>query len=226
MVRTTQDRLRKVMSLERRATSVHATGSSTTGIHATVRQMLQVLGPFVVLAVTAILVLTSCKNDLDSVAAVDLHADGPDRVTTDAEYLYSDSAIVRNRLRAGTVEEYMRKPTRTEMSDGVELVFFTVAGKEGSKLTAQRGTIRGDDRTMRVAGDVVFVNTKGETLKTEELHWIQDSSIVRTDKPVAIQRKNDVIHGEGMRAAEDFSWYEILRPSGIIELPNDTLRPE
>jgi LPS export ABC transporter protein LptC len=172
------------------------------------------------------LALASCKNDLDSVAAVELHADGPDRVTTNAEYLYSDSAIVRNRLRAGIVEEYMRKPGRTEMSDGVELLFFTVTGKEGSKLTAQRGTIRSDERTMRVAGDVVFVNTKGETLKTEELHWIQDSAIVRTDKPVAIQRKNDVIHGEGMRAAEDFSWYEILRPSGIIELPNDTLRPE
>ena len=146
-----------------------------------------------------LLTLSSCKNDLDSVAAVDLHADGPDRTSTDVEYFYSDSAIVRNRLRAARVEEYMTKPERTELSGGIELVFFTVNGAEGSKLTAQRGTIRSAERLMRVAGDVVFVNTKGETLRTEELHWVQDSAIIRTDKPVTIERKQDVIHGQGMR---------------------------
>lgn len=167
------------------------------------------------------MVLTSCKNDLDSVAAVDLHADGPDRTTTNAEYLYSDSAIVRNRLRAGIVEEYMRKPSRTELSNGVELIFFTPRGEEGSRLTAQRGTIRSEERLMRVAGNVVFVNAKGETLKTEELHWVQDSAIVRTDKPVTILREDDTIQGQGMRAAEDFSWYEILRPVGSVSVPTD-----
>ncbi|MFZ1688570.1 MAG: LPS export ABC transporter periplasmic protein LptC [Flavobacteriales bacterium] len=170
---------------------------------------------------------TSCKNDLDSVASVDLHADGPDRTTTNAEYLYSDSAIVRNRLRAGTVEEYMGKPSHTELSNGVELIFYTPFGKQGSILTAQRGTVRSDERLMRVAGNVVFVNAKGETLKTEELHWVQDSSIVRTDKPVTIIRQTDTIRGEGMEAAEDFSRYTILRPTGMIAVPaQDTLRAE
>lgn len=175
----------------------------------------------------SVFAFASCKNDLDSVAAVDLHADGPDRTTTNAEYLYSDSAIVRNRLRAGTVEEYMGKPSRTELSDGVELVFFTPLGKQGSILTAQRGTVRSDERLMRVAGDVVFVNAKGETLKTEELHWVQDSSLVRTDKPVTIIREKDTIRGEGMEAAEDFSRYTILRPTGILAVPTeDTLQAE
>lgn len=169
------------------------------------------------------LALSSCKNDLDSVAAVDLHADGPDRTSTEVEYFYSDSAIVRNRLRAARVEEYMTKPERTELTGGIELVFFTASGAEGSKLTAQRGTIRSAERLMRVAGDVVFVNTKGETLRTEELHWVQDSAIIRTDKPVTIERKQDVIHGQGMRAAEDFSRYEITRITGVVAVQKDSL---
>jgi LPS export ABC transporter protein LptC len=172
------------------------------------------------------LVFASCKNDLDSVAAVELHDDAPDRVTTNAEYLYSDSAIVQNRLRAGKVEEYLVKPSRTELSDGVELVFFTPNGAEGSKLTAQRGTVHSEERIMRVAGDVVFVNAKGETLKTEELYWVQDSSIVRTDKPVTIEREADVIRGQGMRAAEDFSWYEITRITGTVVPKGDSLHTE
>lgn len=181
----------------------------------------------IVLLNASAVTFTSCKNDLDSVAAVDLHADGPDRTTTNAEYLYSDSAIVRNRLRAGTVEEYMGKPSRTELSNGVELVFFTATGQQGSILTAQRGTVRGDERLMRVAGDVVFVNAKGEILKTEELHWVQDSALVHTDKPVTIIRERDTIRGEGMRAAEDFSRYTILRPHGILAVPgDDTLHAE
>lgn len=170
-----------------------------------------------------LLLLSACKNDLDSVAAVDLHADGPDRTSTGVEYFYSDSAIVRNRLRAARVEEYMTKPERTELSGGIELVFFTVNGAEGSKLTAQRGTIRSAERLMRVAGDVVFVNTKGETLRTEELHWVQDSAIIRTDKPVTIERRQDVVHGQGMRAAEDFSRYEITRITGVVAVQKDTL---
>lgn len=171
----------------------------------------------------SLFLLSSCKNDLDSVAAVDLHAEGPDRTSTDVEYFYSDSAIVRNRLRAARVEEYMTKPERTELSGGIELVFFTVGGAEGSKLTAQRGTIRSAERLMRVAGDVVFVNVKGETLRTEELHWVQDSAIIRTDKPVTIERKQDVIHGQGLRAAEDFSRYTISRPVGNFAVPKDSL---
>ncbi|QQR87615.1 MAG: LPS export ABC transporter periplasmic protein LptC [Flavobacteriales bacterium] len=171
----------------------------------------------------ALFLFSACKNDLDSVAAVDLHADGPDRTSTEVEYFYSDSAIVRNRLRAARVEEYMTKPERTELSGGIELVFFTASGAEGSKLTAQRGTIRNAERLMRVAGDVVFVNTKGETLRTEELHWVQDSAIIRTDKPVTIERKQDVIHGQGMRAAEDFSRYEITRITGVVAVQKDSL---
>ena len=41
----------------------------------------------------------------------------------------------------------------------------------------------------------------------EHLVWDQDSARVYTDRPVRVQRKDDVIFGEGLLAAEDMSFF-------------------
>lgn len=166
----------------------------------------------------------SCKNDLDKVAAVEVAGSSPDRITLNAEYLFTDSGHVRNRLRAGRISEWANDPKRTEMTDGVEIVFFDTLGVQTSVLTAQRGLIQPTEKRMEVSGQVVFINNKGERLETEQLTWVQDSAMVRTDKAVRIQRGSDVIHGMGLDAKEDFSHYVIHRITGQLFLaPDDTL---
>jgi LPS export ABC transporter protein LptC len=170
--------------------------------------------------------LTACKNDLDRVAAIELERGGPDRITYTAEYLYSDSGRVTNRIRAGMISEFMGEHPRTEMSEGVELRFFDRNGREGSRLTAQRGTITPEDDRMQVDGDVVFVNARGERLETEQLIWSQDSDRVWTDRPVRIRRAHDIIHGQGLDAEQDFSRYTVRNITGILYLADgDTLAP-
>ena len=168
---------------------------------------------------------TACKNDLDQLARVDMDAAAPDRVTTGAEYFYSDSGIVRNRLRAGKVEEYMAEERqKTVMSDGVELVFFNPDGGQGSVLTARQGLIKPRKNRMEVRDHVVFTNTRGERLETEHLVWSQDSDRVWTDQPVKIIRAQDILYGQGLDANEDFSRYTIRRLTGTLYVdPEDTL---
>lgn len=168
----------------------------------------------------------SCKNDLDKVAAVDLPEAVPDRVTEGAEYFYSDSGVVRNRLRAGRISEWTAEPKRTELSEGLELLFYDATGQPGSTLSARRGTILPGEKRMEVYEEVVFINTRGERLETEQLLWDQDSARIHTDKAVRVQRGNDVIHGQGLDAAEDFSRYRIRRITGELDLGSgDTLAP-
>ncbi|MCB9183255.1 MAG: LPS export ABC transporter periplasmic protein LptC [Flavobacteriales bacterium] len=169
------------------------------------------------------MLLSSCKNDLDKVAAVELPEAVPDRLTTDAEYIYSDSGIVRNRLRAGSIAEWGGEQKRTEINDGLELVFYDAQGQPGSRLTARRGLISPDGKRMEVYENVIFTNTKGERLETEELTWEQDSARVSTDQAVRVQRGQDVIHGTGLDAAEDFSRYVIRQVTGTIHIAEDTL---
>lgn len=177
------------------------------------------------LVITGLVVpMASCKNDLDKVAAVALPELVPDRVTSKAEYLYSDSGVVRNRLRAGRIAEWKAKPERTEITEGLELQFFDPQGNPGSKLTARRGVIWPAQKRMEVYEQVVFTNTKGERLETEQLTWEQDSARVRTDKAVRVQRGEDIIHGQGLDAAEDFSNYVIRKVTGVLHLQGDTLQ--
>ncbi len=164
----------------------------------------------------------SCKNDLDRVAAVEVAGTSPERITYEAEYLYTDSGVVRNRLRAGRISEWA-DPKRTEMTEGVELVFYGDEPGKESVLTARRGLILPKEKRMEVFEQVVFVNAKGERLETEQLTWHEDSARVTTDKAVRIQRGPDVIHGMGLDAAEDFSQYVIHRITGQLYMQDDTL---
>lgn len=168
----------------------------------------------------------SCRNDLDKVAAVEVQQTAPDRVTTDAEYFFTDSGRVRNRLRSGRIAEWSAEPKRTELSEGLELVFFDSVGIQRSILTARRGVLIPSEKRMEVHEQVVFINEKGERMETEQLTWDQDSARVYTDRPVRIQRGGDIIHGEGLTAAEDFSRYTIRRITGILYVSeDDTLAP-
>ncbi len=166
----------------------------------------------------------SCVNDLDRVAAVEVPHAAADRITTDAQYLFTDSGLVRNRLRSGRIAEWSAAPKRTELSDGLELTFYNAAGEQSSVLTARRGVLVPDEKRMEVSEQVVFINSKGERLETEQLTWDQDSAMVYTDRPVRVQRGGDIIHGQGLVASEDFSHYTISRITGILDVPlGDTL---
>lgn len=168
----------------------------------------------------------ACKNDLDRVAAIEVPVNGPDRITTDAEYLYSDSGTVRNRVRAGTISEFNGEHPHTDMTNGVELTFFGPDGHAGSQLTARRGQIQLDRNRMVVEEQVVFINARGERLETEQLTWSKDSGRVYTDRPVKVVRARDIIYGQGLDAAQDFSRYTIRKITGTLFIDrNDTLAP-
>lgn len=169
------------------------------------------------------LLLISCRNDLDNVAAVDIPAAAADRITTGADYEMTDAGQVRNRLRAGRISEWTGEPPRTEIGEGLELTFLDSVGRQISVLTARRGLIMPSRNIMQVFEEVVFVNAKGERLETEQLTWEQDSGKVRTDKAVRVLRRGDIIHGQGLVAAEDFSEYTIHRITGVLHVEDDTL---
>ncbi|MFN3876055.1 MAG: LPS export ABC transporter periplasmic protein LptC, partial [Flavobacteriales bacterium] len=122
----------------------------------------------------------------------------------------------------GRIAEWGEPARRTELSEGIELVFFGPDGRQASVLTARRGVVLPKEERMEVMEQVVFVNSKGERLETEHLMWRQDSARVRTDKAVRIQRGRDVIHGMGLDAAEDFSSYRIRRVTGTLHLGDST----
>jgi LPS export ABC transporter protein LptC len=168
-------------------------------------------------------ILFSCQtNDLEEVL---IYGDGelyPMRTTIGVTYLYTDSGRVKNQLETGKMEQFqVADSAYSLLSDGFALTFFTSSEEFDGKLTAKNGFIKGDNSVMIARDSVVFVNSIGETLHTEELTWVQDSAKVFTDKFVTIEKADGVIYGKGLISDQNFTNYVIKEPSGIIYISED-----
>ena len=85
------------------------------------------------------------------------------------------------------------------------------AGAAGTQVRDCNGNVLAD-------GDsVVVINIRqGDTLRTDELWWDQNAEEFHTDRNVRIFQKDKTIYGKGLRAAQDFSWYDIFHITGIV----------
>ena len=147
---------------------------------------------------------------------------GPDdtgvEIGRDVEILYSDSAVVRVRVTAPSLYNYVdRLETRQEFPDGIKLEFLTPRLQVRSTLTA-KFAIRQQDKGLIIARDsVVLTTVQQEKLETEELIWDEKTEKVRTDKFVKVTKPDEVIYGFGLEANQDFSYWKITVPKGIIK---------
>ena len=66
---------------------------------------------------------------------------------------------------------------------------------------------------------MVVSNIKGDTLKTSELWWDQNTRKFYTDSVVRLRTVDKTIYGgKGMEADQDLSKWSIFKPTGIIFL--------
>lgn len=179
----------------------------------------------------ALLMLTACENDIAVVNTVTsaLREQLPLESGKNVEMLYSDSAIVRAKLNTPQMDRYMGKKNYMEMPKGMVVIFYNESGKEENRLKADYGigydNGKGIDR-MEAKRNVQVINEKGDKLETEELTWNAGTKEIFTDKFVKITTKEEVIWGEGLKANEDFSKYEILHPQGVIQVDDKEFNKE
>lgn len=136
----------------------------------------------------------------------------------DVEVLYSDSSIVRVRVTAPVLKNYVERGNpRQEFPEGVKVEFLNEYQKVENTLTAKIG-IRNPEKGIIIARDsVVMQSIKQERLETEELTWDEKTAKIHTDKFVKITKPGEVIYGFGLDAEQDFSYWKILVPKGRIK---------
>jgi LPS export ABC transporter protein LptC len=140
---------------------------------------------------------------------------GPILTMYDVNMYFSDSAQVKINLRAPKQEEYLNGDR--VFPDGVEIDFYEKTGEISSTLRANEGEYTKVTNVYKVKGNVVITGVKDvKTLETEELEWLPYHKKVKSDKFVKIKTKEEILTGNGLDAAQDFSYYKILKPSGIF----------
>ncbi len=133
------------------------------------------------------------------------------------ELWYSDSAVVRLMVQAEKVLEYENGDQ--EYPEGIYIEFFNKDTIKTSTLRADQAFYSAETDEYRAVGNVRLESLeKHQKLNTEELFWNRRGQQVYTEKFVVIETEDDVLHGEGLTAAQDFSTYRILNPTGELGL--------
>ncbi len=143
--------------------------------------------------------------------------EGPTLEVTDAEFLFSDSAVVKNKITAKRQLQYANGDL--DFPEGIYIETYGENEAVTSTIKADQGQYNQEKNEFTAEGNVVVKNLEsGETLKTEVLHWNRNEKQVRTDRYVEIISQEEVIMGEGLTAEEDMSSYRILKPTGSFSV--------
>lgn len=158
----------------------------------------------------------SCDDDSQN-ADTFKEYEGPVSETFNTEVLYSDSAQVRIKLQAQRQLQYENGDQ--DFPEGIYIEFFDEAGVKTTSIEANQGHYSKEENKYTATGEVVVKNLeKNEKLETEVLYWERNKRSINTDRYVEIESEGEVLMGEGLEAKEDFSSYEILKPTGVFSI--------
>lgn len=168
-----------------------------------------------------ILLLTSCEEKIAEMQRnISTQNLGVERIET-VEMLYSDSAIVRLRIQAPTLLNYIKIGNEKKVfSDGLKVDFYNENAITTSTLTAKYATQYNRENKIVIQKKVVVKSMNNEKLETEELIWDEKKKQLYTDKWVKVSTDEETIYGYGFTSNQEFTEWEIKKVTGRFIVDN------
>lgn len=164
----------------------------------------------------------SCENKIEKIQEYSAVEDLPAIESEGLETVYSDSAIIRFKLKAPKLLRYddVKEPF-SEFPDGIELEEYDAQMNVVSRITADYALKYDKDEKWVAKNNVIVVNMEGDSLKTEELVWEKAKGKLYSEQYVEIVRKDQIIRGIGFESDQDMSNWEIKNVTGqlFLEVP-------
>lgn len=166
-----------------------------------------------------VLFIAACNNDPEQIRALTSHTNRSEDRAEDVTIIMSKEGKIKMRLFA---HEFVRnsgaKHPYVDMNDKIHAEFYNDSNQIESVLTADSSRYYEDQGNILVWDSVQINRKQGEQLNTSELVWNNSIEKFFTEKEVRIVTANETIYGMGMEANRDFTWYQILHPSGTVRV--------
>jgi hypothetical protein len=162
----------------------------------------------------------SCKNDnIEKIQVLTASDNLPLEVGTNIILNYTDSGFVKAKVFAPMLERYdNEKSNQSIMKKGITVYFYNKDKKITSYIKSKYAVRDDRNRTMTVKNEVIVVNIKGDTLRTESLVWDEKTNKINTNDNVKITTPDEIIYGEGLESNTEFSQYKIYKITGILNI--------
>jgi len=160
--------------------------------------------------VTALCLISACTQEEPKLSDMEEYT-GPSFESENVLIKLSEATIIKVIMKGKKQLQYQNGDI--EFPEGLEITFFDENGEKTSILTAQKGFKSAKENFYRANGDVIVRNlVKEETLRTEELFWNPETEEIYTNRFVTVQTLDELIQAEGLKAPQDFSSYEFIKP--------------
>lgn len=141
----------------------------------------------------------------------------PTMTTTDVSTFISDSGYTRYHvvtpiwlMYEEASDPFWRFP------EGIDLEQYNKEMQPESNIRSDSATYYSRRRLWRLDGNVVMVNTDGDSFLTQQLFWNQQQRKFYSDSFIHIVRTDRIIEGYGFESEENMRSYTVHRPTGII----------
>lgn len=170
--------------------------------------------------ITGCYFFSGCENDPQEVAA----GGGSKSLFDEAQQvqaMISQNGRTRAQLSAPYMLRYSVDTSFTEFPRSLHVNFYDSSGKVESQLDARYGKYFESRNQVYLRDSVVVFSVKGDTLRTPDLWWDQNTGKFYTDKEIRLKTRDLVIYrGKGFEAEQDLSRFVIFQPYGLIAVPD------
>ena len=166
--------------------------------------------------------LLSCENDSGEIQRITHFENAPDEYTENLNMFHNDSGQTKVNLYAKVSQTFYEPKHITKFQDYLRVDFFNKTGTKVSTLVALSGLFDHDEGVVEVQDSVRLYNyLKDQQLETEYLIWNKKDSTIRTDRNVLVRSPKEIIKGKGLVTKQDFSFFEILEPTGRMDIKKE-----
>ena len=165
----------------------------------------------------------SCeRSSIEKINQLTSELDTPSVSLKETEVIYSEGALVKNKLISKEVNRYINtEEPYIEFPKGLYVEFYDSLQHVTSFIKANYCIYDEKKEIWTAENDVVSVSTEGDTLNTEYLIWNQNTGKIYSDRYVRITNEDGVIHGKGFEANQDLTNWKIKQTSGTISVENE-----
>lgn len=157
------------------------------------------------------------KNNVEQIKSFSHPKGAPEMVADSFTLIYSDSSVVRFRLTTPQMLIFEdEKDPYKEFPQGMFVEKFNSKMEIVSSLKADYGKHYVKKDLYECKQNVIAVNEKGDTLKTNHLFWDEKNERVYSEEYVEIIQEDKIITGVGFESDPQLINWEIKSPKGPI----------